>query len=50
MKLLYVRSNVTTEELSDELKIEKGKLPHQLLFYFFEISNGKKLHEETQQY
>jgi hypothetical protein len=25
-------------------------LPYQLLFYFFEISNGKKLHEETQQY
>jgi len=28
--------------------LARGKLPHQLLFYFFEISDGKKLQEETQ--
>jgi len=30
--------------------LARGKLPRKLLIYFFEISDGKKLHEETQQY
>jgi len=30
--------------------LARGKLPRKLLIYFFEISDGKKPHEETQQY
>jgi uncharacterized membrane protein len=30
--------------------LARGKLPRKLLIYFFELSDGKNLHEETQQY